>query len=166
MDRDKVTVIYACKKCKSEYQSPEEAEACFASHCFLTLEDIAARHFLTGVEYSAGVDDEGQKILFTLDGITYLAQEDAEDDYRSCLGDLQKTDQKLRVNFPAVEVTAAMRPDANGQTNEVLELFDVHTGGLVLAIGTENTDDYYPYFTFEYHPENMTINHPLPKKEI
>ena len=43
---------------------------------------------------------------------------------------------------------------------EAMEKVDALTTELscVLEVGTENTDDYYPYCVMSWHPENLYIN--------
>jgi hypothetical protein len=41
---------------------------------------------------------------------------------------------------------------------EGIEVHDRRNGKLILQLGTNNTDDYYPYFTAEWKPENIEGN--------
>lgn len=45
-----------------------------------------------------------------------------------------------------------------GERNDILVFHDVMNGKEILAIGTGNFDDYYPYCVLEYTPENMFCN--------
>jgi len=98
--------------------------------------------------------DDCNVLNFIIDGRTYSAVEDPDDGYRSELGYLIRTDFALTNNFPGVAVRGRMR---DGKT-EVLEFYDVETKKLVLAVGTNMDDDYYPEFVGEFYPENMIIN--------
>ena len=41
---------------------------------------------------------------------------------------------------------------------DILELIDVVTGKLVLEVGTDYSDDYYPSFVANFNPEAMALN--------
>jgi len=61
--------------------------------------------------------------------------------------------------FPAVDVIGKHRTKSEyGQEDNVLELVDAVTGRVVLEVGTDNVDDYYPGFVASFHPENMATN--------
>lgn len=104
--------------------------------------------------------EDCQVIRFRLNGTVYIAVEDPEDGYRSCMSELfVDNDAKLSNVFPMVEVVGTHRTKyENGGESDVLELIDAATGKVVLEVGTENTDDYYPSFVASFHPENMVIN--------
>lgn len=97
---------------------------------------------------------------FRLNGTVYLAVEDPEDGYRSCMRELVvDNNAELSNVFPMVEVVGVHRTKYEyGGTSDILELIDAHTGKVVLEVGTENTDDYYPSFVASFHPENMILN--------
>jgi len=40
----------------------------------------------------------------------------------------------------------------------IIELADVITKKNVLIIGTNHTDEYYPFFVAQWHPENLSVN--------
>jgi hypothetical protein len=48
--------------------------------------------------------------------------------------------------FPAVRVLARMGSDGHYGTCDILQLIDVANGMIILEVGTENSDDYYPSF--------------------
>jgi hypothetical protein len=61
--------------------------------------------------------------------------------------------------FAPVRVLGCYRTkDKYGNGDDVLELFDATTGKIVIEVGTENTDDYYPCFVASFHPEAMQPN--------
>lgn len=97
---------------------------------------------------------------FRLDGKVYLAIEDLSDGYRSHWASLaQFTDEVPMENvFPPVKVLARQRPAGMyGREADILELIDIQTGGVVLEVGTDNTD-YYPSYVASFSPENMSTN--------
>ena len=102
---------------------------------------------------------------FRLDGKVYVAVEDPEDGYRSCLQEiLISADTSMSNTFPPVEVRAEHltgHKDYYGAV-DLVRFVDVVTRKPVLDIGTSNTDDYYPSFVASFMPENMTTNAKIP----
>lgn len=97
---------------------------------------------------------------FRLDGVVYIAIEDPNDGYRSSMRNLiVANDVAMKNVFPSVEVLGKHRTFGDyGATDDVLELVDTITGKVVLEVGTDNSDDYYPSFVASFHPENMATN--------
>ena len=130
----------------------------------MQLQDLVGKHYLSGIDYGQekydnyGVEDDRQCIIFILDDIKYIASEDPEDGYRSCMKELEITEERISNIFESVEVLCKMKEDGAYETNDILEIYDAENGLLILSIGTGNTDDYYPYFEFDYNPENMSVN--------
>ena len=128
------------------------------------LTNFKGNHILMGVEMGMRkvenyyCEDECNYIKFTLDGITYLAIEDPEDGYRSYMKDLEIVDEKCKIKIPNIQVVCKMREDDIFEENDVLEFIDIMNGETILAIGTGNINDYYPYCVFEYYPEKMSCN--------
>ena len=86
---------------------------------------------------------------YKLDDRVWEAIEDPNDGYRSYLESIQpREDQKLIFfNQPVAEVSIRPRADIGGW-----ELID-EDGWVWLEIGTDNNNDYYPTFIFNYHPK-------------
>ena len=130
----------------------------------MELKDLVGVHLLSGID--EGVEQYGESwerldssnVLFTLDGITYKAVEDPDDGYRSYLGDIFVSDTKPKFTFPPQEVYGRMMDDDDYSSNNVIQFIDTTTNLVVLAIGTENTDDWYPYCVIRWNPENLLIN--------
>lgn len=97
---------------------------------------------------------------FRLDGVVYIAIEDPSDGYRSSMRNLTVANDAMMKNvFPSVEVLGRHRTVGEyGDTDDVLELVDMITGKVVLEVGTDSVDDYYPGFVASFHPENMATN--------
>lgn len=105
-------------------------------------------------------DDEGEcnTLSFRLDGIVYTAVEDPNDGYRSSMKKLLVEKKRLKNKFTAIKVVGIKKPPSSYQENDTLQFYDAITGKLVLEVGTDNTDDYYPYFVATFIPENMATN--------
>lgn len=129
------------------------------------LMDLVGKHILSGIEVGSmehkgywGNTEIYAYIKFTLDGVNYLATEDPADGYRSYMNELETSDTPCKIRLPNIEVCCRMREDDEWMRNDVLEFLDVLNGKKILAVGTENYDDYYPYCVLEYTPENMSCN--------
>lgn len=130
------------------------------------FEKLLGPHLLSGVEmanekvkleWDESYED-CQTISFIIDGQTYTAIENPDDGYRSSMGYLRRSDVILANTFSPQPVIGRMRLPEYGQVNDTLEFLDANNRKLVLAVGTDNIDDYYPCFVAEWIPENMTVN--------
>ncbi len=129
----------------------------------MTLEDLVGERVLDAVDYAPLHDEDGkhedsQSIRFRLDGKVYVAVEDPSDGYRSCMRDLYESTALMTNEFEPVRVVGRYVSSRDGDRSDILELIDVVTGKIVLEVGTDNTDDYYPSFVANFTPENMTVN--------
>jgi len=132
----------------------------------ISFESLIGLHRLAAVDLSTesikddwglGYDD-CNVLRFTLDGKTYVAAEDPDDGYRSSMRYLKRSKTKPKNVFPFCKVFVKIRNKSRSQADNVLEFWDVITGKLVLEVGTENVDDYYPCFVASFHPEAMAVN--------
>jgi len=128
------------------------------------LEDLVGMHTLSGVdrvtitpeveEYKYG---DADVLNFVLDGKVHSAIEADNDGYRSMLGQIFVSEGKLENMFVPVGVLGVMR-EHSSYACEILDLYDVANGKLVLSVGTENSDDWYPWFVAEFEPRNLHVN--------
>lgn len=114
----------------------------------------------TGEEFAALVNSTQDfygvcDTMFKLGDQVFDAVEDPADGYRSYLDSINITDSEearaaifFRTPVAKVHVWGARVPE-NFDGYEFRDIFDGHCW---LRIGTANTDDYYPYFVFEYEP--------------
>lgn len=129
----------------------------------MKLSELVGEHTLDAVDFSnedVRIWKEHysicQVLRFRLDGVVYMAIEDPEDGYRSCMKDLVVAPEAVMKNvFSPVRVIGRC---TEGDVNDILNLFDAVTKELVLEVGTEGTDDYYPFFVAAFHPGAMAIN--------
>ena len=133
----------------------------------MELKELAGEHLLDAVDFSnervktwGDQYKDCQVTRFRLDGNVYVAVKDPDDGYRSYMIDLTiAEDATMKNAFAAVRVIGRHREkDSYGDVDDVLELIDAGTGEVVLEVGTENIDGYYPCFVAAFHPENMTPN--------
>lgn len=131
----------------------------------MELTDLVGEHLLQGVNHTVerfedwiGTSEDANVIRFKLDNKVYQAIEDKDDGYRSYCKELVEIDEPIQYEFPPQTVIARMRENNSYEENKVLEFIDPVTNLQVLAIGTGNTNDYYPYCVLEWNPENMAVN--------
>lgn len=136
-------------------------------HAEVKLIELVGEHVLDAVDFSSQeVEKWGshfeacQAIRFRLDGKCYIASEDPNDGYRSCMDKLMISDDAEMKNvFTPLRIVGRHRTQGrHGNLDDVLELIDVATGQIVLEVGTESLDDYYPSFVAAFHPEAMSTN--------
>ena len=129
-----------------------------------TLDDLVGKHKLSGVDYNREVltnlydcVEECEVVNFILDGVTYTAVEDPENDYRSCMAEIGITDYEVKNTFEPVDVIARKRPPEPPYfyDNDILEFIIPATGLMVLAVGTQDVSDYYPMWVAKWIPENL-----------
>lgn len=121
------------------------------------------KHYLSGVERGVeiatnGYDSDADTLSFILDGEVYTVIENPDDGYRSSMRELIKSDAKISNTFPPIEVLVIEREDSNYESCDILDFIDVITGKIILSIGTDNTDDWYPCFVANWSPEDMCLN--------
>lgn len=122
----------------------------------MELQDLCGRHWLDAVELITGVGEEPNGIRFRIDHRVYTAYEDPDDGYRSSMREIVRERKTAMTNvFEPVHINAAMCSDAD---TDILEFTDVETNKIVLRVGTNTSDNYYPWFVSEWQPENMVVN--------
>ena len=108
------------------------------------LEDLVGTHELSGVGRNI-IECDANSFSFILDGITFTAIEDPEDGYRSTMKELF-IGGEIKNTFKPVEVECILH-DKTLRMN--------YKDKLVLEVGTDNYDDYYPVFVNHWNPENI-----------
>ena len=136
----------------------------------MELRDLVGIHLMTGIETGTvkreswwSVEDDCNYIKFRLDGVTYMAVEDPDDGYRSSCRELEIVNEECKTKLPDILVECKMRDNFHDtifgtETNDILEFYDTDNKQMFMAVGTGNTTDYYPYFVFEYMPEELCCN--------
>lgn len=125
-------------------------------------------HYLTGIgetwihdDYS---DEDMHGIIVQIDGENYVAYEDPDDGYRS-YGRFHKTDIAPKTIFPRQRVYIFTEEIDTYDEDDFpvrLSILRIHRYGygreIILEIGTDHSDTYYPVAIFHWHPENLPIN--------
>lgn len=135
----------------------------------MELKDLVGEHMLDAVDFSTerlptyGDNLEDCNVMrFRLDGVVYVAIEDPDDGYRSSMKELTIDGMASMTNtFPPVKVIGRFRAENDSYGGaDVLELIDAVTGKAIVEVGTDNSDDYYPWFVSNFTPEAMATNCP------
>lgn len=98
--------------------------------------------------------------IIRIDGKNYLAYEDPSDGYRS-YSEFKETENACTTIFPPQRVNV-MNYNCQGEYGRDcgIRIFNAK-GELILHVGTEDYEDYYPTAVSEWHPENLPINESL-----
>lgn len=134
----------------------------------VSLEFFLGDHVLEGCETTnLSLDEESvNAMVFRVDGQNYIAVEDFDDGYRSLLRDVFKVGEDeiiLENKFEACEVVGRWKQADKDKRKwggwiTVIELVDAHTGEVVIELGTESWDEYYPVCLMSFHPQAMWVN--------
>ena len=119
----------------------------------MELKDLVGRHFLSGVDYEKEFNDDDATVMnFILDGTTYTAGTfgRADDGYRSTMRDIQVSRVTIKNTFRPIEVYCWMEDD-------ILNMKCAANGKLILSVGTDYSDNYYPSFVAYFRPEDIPI---------
>lgn len=131
------------------------------------LDSLVGEHTLDGADmFSDNIKatwgdsfEHCEMIRFRMDGKVYTGIEDPDDGYRSSLRGVYVSDDDVKNVFPPIRVLAKMKEAGEyGQSNDTLQLIDLVTGKIVLEVGTDNTNDYYPWFVGAFFPDCMSTN--------
>lgn len=92
-------------------------------------------------------------LIVRLDGKNYRCYKDSDDGYRSH-SEFEETEQECTNTFPPQRVMV-IRYDRASDAGIKIYNPDFE---LILLVGTDDYDDYYPMAVWEWHPENLPIN--------
>lgn len=136
----------------------------------IELKDLVGTTILLGCEWGKadlvrynGEVDVVDIIHFQLGPTTYSMYEDPDDGYRSHLGKIEVDQHEIRNTFaPCVVVcthkTREKTPYDDEKSVDILEIRCAETGKLIIEVGTDNADDYYPSCVMSFNPENLIHN--------
>lgn len=129
-----------------------------------------------GVHYLSGFDEitvntwheDANGVALCIDGVYYGAHEDPDDGYRSygCFYKIE-SDFKGTNKFPPQKVIVKNVHDTASEEVNGMILWELdykgvkitnEDGELILEVGTDYADSYYPRAYCHWHPENLPIN--------
>ena len=103
-------------------------------------------------------EDDCNGYIFRLNGQNFAVCENPDDGYRSYC-EIEATDLPCKNTFPPQEVFVILYDEVGDYTkNNGILIYNIDDASLILKIGTDAYDDYYPCAKMEFHPENMPIN--------
>lgn len=109
------------------------------------------------------IDEDIEVDLFCLNGVTYGAYIDPYDGYRS-YGIISPMENGVKCQYtfspqPVRVKNEEVKNSAGNLTDkELIKIIDAVNKKEVLVVGTDYSEDYYPYAIFNYTPENLEIN--------
>jgi hypothetical protein len=102
---------------------------------------------------------------FRLDGIVYTAIEDPSDGYRSAMREINVDKNAVIKNtFSPVAVSCEYVKSGLSEYSDACDILlikETRSGRVIIEVGTDNTDDYYPSFVASFKPQNIS---PAPTK--
>ena len=127
----------------------------------MELKDLVGEHILDAVDFSdEQINVRGERYMscqvmrFRLDGKVYMVIEDPDDGYRSSMKEITVGDWPMSNVFPGHHVLGIY----DEKRAYMLKLIDMITRKVVIEIGTDYTDDYYPSFVANFNPKAMALN--------
>ncbi len=118
----------------------------------MKLENLVGLYLLDAVDFYSD-SNEAQVCRFRLDGLVYVAKEDANDGYRSMMSELfVSKDADMKNVFPVRLVYCAKSGD-----QDILDIVDCETKRVILSVGTSDFIDWYPCFIARFDPTAMSV---------
>lgn len=102
-------------------------------------------------------------VVLILNGEKYIMAEDPSDGYRSYGIIFQDEDVECINTFPPQEVVVESKVTEitehfYSRVDEMMTIKNPFTNKIIIELGTEDMEDYYPVGIFHYYPENLPIN--------
>lgn len=128
----------------------------------MKLADLEGIQMLDGVDFGTGTAQlSGSKcniniMRVRLCGVIYVFGEGPYGGYRSMLDNItidNELQNPIKTLLPMTLVDCKVRKD-----NDILEIFDRANGKLIIEVGTNRDDSYYPSCVMHWNPENLHIN--------
>lgn len=123
----------------------------------MDYKELIGNKKLSGICYHIRDDEDDGGIAFILDGITYYIGTDPHDGYRSmCTEMIIDNNIKVDYKFPEQDVIIDIAYECDD--DEFLYILNPITLGIILRVGTDNSDSHYPSAIIEYYPDNLPVN--------
>ena len=129
----------------------------------MDINELIGSFELSGLDITRGEieDDHGyvqecEICRIILNGITYEFSEDPDDGYRSYHRGPKVVGTEVKNTFAPVGVVCTHKiKGVNSGTDDMLVIYSL-SGLEVLLVGTENIDDYYPYWCCHFSAANLS----------
>lgn len=119
----------------------------------MKLNDFVGKRKFSGIDSYSG--EYGNGYIIQIDGKNYIIVEVEVDGYRSYLGEIKEVNDKIDNVFEPIDVICRIE---DSEYSDILNVVDCETNEIILIIGTEDCDDYYPICVMCWYPEKMTHN--------
>lgn len=132
----------------------------------MSWNDLVGTHELKAVQADVRhpFDANANGGAFQLDNdLTVLVFEDPSDGYRSSAIDPVIVKAPLyslgcSPNYVRAPVLVRLWERSEYGQAEGIEIIDTRNGKTILRAGTDNSDDYYPSYTFDWRPQDLAEN--------
>lgn len=132
----------------------------------MTWDDLCGEHTLMAVQadvrhpFDASAD--GGAFQLNQD-MTVFVFEDPSDGYRSCAVEPMVVKSPLysfgcSPNYVRAPVLIRRWERSTYGEADGIEIIDKRNGKTILRAGTDNSDDYYPSYTFDWRPQDLAAN--------
>jgi hypothetical protein len=115
------------------------------------LSELAGTRVLDGINRGPSHTDDANVVLLRLNGVTYEFSEDPNDGYRSMLGGVRVVTDPV---VPFEPVIVSIEHIDNASTKMLVLRRALGKRNEICRVGTDNYDDYYPCFVFDWQPDN------------
>lgn len=108
-------------------------------------------------------NSEASGVALDLEDMTVFVFEDPSDGYRSCaaaplVAKCSLYEFGCSPEYLRVPVLIQRWTKSDYGTPDGVEFIDRRNGKVILLLGTDNSDDYYPSFTCDWRPANLADN--------
>ena len=126
----------------------------------MKLKELVGNKEFYGIDFSQEDANYGtiNTVLLGLGNQVYKISDDPDDGYRSFMDEDIEVLQNYTIQntFPPMKVTIQWVKEKDSFTG--IHILDAFSRQPVLILGTDHSDNYYPYAVSEYTPENLSYN--------
>ena len=134
---------------------------------YADLKDFEGKHLFGGADIFQGTGrdhwnekEENTFCRFCIDGVFYETYGDPDDGYRGYLESIKRTfdyGPTLLNHFVPVDIVYVSEKAEYGfhVQCDLIKIINVENDKIILELGTEEIDSYYPEYIIDYCPENL-----------
>jgi len=131
----------------------------------MTWDELCGEHTLMAVrvDVTHPFDPNASGGAIQLEQQTIFVFEDPTDGYRSCAIEPMVVKSPLysfgiSPEYIRAPVLVRKWEKSDGIQADGIEIIDKRNGKTILTAGTDNFDDYYPSYTFDWRPQDLATN--------